>query len=165
MIFNKEKKGISLSCEEVIALYSDTVYKVALSTMKNESDSQDIYQEVFLRYVKNKKAFESEEHLKAWFIRVTLNCCNTMFTQKHKKDGMPLEIDIPVETDEEKGIIYLVNELDENYRIAIHLFYYEQYSIKEIANLLNESEGAIKTRLSRARVILKQRWEEEGYAR
>ena len=165
MIFNKENKGIFLSCEEAIDTYSDTVYKVALSTMKNESDAQDIFQEVFLRYVKNKQSFASKEHLKAWFIRVTLNCCNTMFSQKNKKDGVALEIEIPCEDQKDIGIIYLVNELEEKYRIVIHLFYYEQYSIKEIASLLNESEGAIKTRLTRARSTLKQRWEEEGYAR
>lgn len=162
---NKEKEGIKFTSEEVIETYSDTVYKIALNTMKNTADAQDIYQEVFLRYVKNKKDFASQEHMKAWFIRVTLNCCNTMHTQKYRKETQPLEIDKAMDERYDTGILYLVKELDYHYRIAIHLYYYEEYSIKEIATLLGEKEGTIKTRLSRARVLLKQRWEDEGYAK
>lgn len=164
-IFNKEKEGIKLTSEEAIEAYSETVYKIALNTMKNTADAQDVYQEVFLRFVKNKKTIESKEHMKAWFIRVTLNCCNSMHTQKYRKETQPLVIDKAMEEKEDTGILFLVKELDYHYRIAIHLFYYEEYSIKEIASLLNEKEGTIKTRLSRARLMLKQRWEEEGYAK
>ncbi len=152
-------EGIMLTCEEAIENYSDTVYKVALCTMKNEADAQDVFQEVFLRYVKNKKSFDSHEHLKAWFIRVTLNCCNTMFTSKTRRESVPLEMDFAKEEAPDLGVIYVVNELEEKYRTVIHLFYYEQMSIVEIAHLLNEKEGAIKTRLSRARAMLKEKWE------
>lgn len=164
-LFNKEKIGIKLTSEEAIESYSATVYKIALNTMKNTADAQDVYQEVFLRFVKNKKPFESREHIKAWFIRITLNCCNSMHSQKYRKETQPLEFDRAIEETVDTGIIFLVKELDYHYRIAIHLYYYEEYSIKEIALLLGENEGTIKTRLSRARVMLKQRWEEEGYAK
>lgn len=158
-LFNRNQ-GVRPTCEEVIELYSDMVYKVALSTMKNESDAQDIYQEVFLRYVKYNTSFESLEHVKAWFIRVTLNCCKSVFTSKKRKENIPLEVDIPVENKADSGIRYLVAELEEAYRIVIHLFYYEELSIKEISSILGDSESAVKTRLSRARVMLKEKWEE-----
>lgn len=158
-IFVGNKK--EATCEEVIERYSDTVYKVALCTMKSEADAQDIFQEVFLRYVKSKKQFESIEHGKAWFIRVTLNCCNTMFTSKGKKETRLCDFEAIAEEEHAIGIRYFVNELEETYRTTIHLFYYEQYSIKEISNILKESESTIKTRLFRARAMLKQRWEEE----
>lgn len=165
MLFKGRKNHISLTCEEVINQYSDTVYKVALNMMRNESDAQDIYQEVFLRYVKNEKKFESFEHLKAWLIRVTINCCNTMFSEKNKKASSELIVDVPYFDKQQHEITYYVQQLDEKYRIAVHLFYYEQYSSKEIAHLLNEKEATIKTRLSRARAILKEKWEEQSDVR
>lgn len=164
-IFKHNKNTISLSYQEVIDEYSDTVYKIALNMMKNEADAQDIFQEVFLRYVRNKKQFETREHLKAWFIRVTINCCNTMFTTNAKKGGSELTIEIPFEEKQTHEITYLVKELDEKYRVVIHLYYYEQYAIKEIAKIVDEKEATIKTRLVRARDVLKQKWEERENVR
>lgn len=164
-LFKSTKNDFSPSCEDVIKMYSDTVYKVALSTMKNEADAQDIFQEVFLRYVKYKNGFSSAQHLKAWLIRVTLNCCNTMHTTKKRKDGLELTMDIAQEEEVDTGSMrYLVETMEERYRIVIHLFYYEEYAVKDIAHILKESEGAIKTRLYRARVMLKDKWEDENDA-
>lgn len=161
MFYNKNKNlnTISLSNEEAIDYFSDTVYKVALNTVKKESDAQDIFQEVFMRFVKREERFASMEHAKAWFIRVTINCCHTFFKKNQKHAEVELVVEIPQEDKEEHEVTYLVQELEEKYRVVIHLYYYEQYAIKEIATLLQENENTIKTRLSRAKKMLKEKWE------
>ncbi|MFV0394927.1 MAG: RNA polymerase sigma factor [Coprobacillaceae bacterium] len=153
MFFNKNKdpNKITLTNEDAIDYFSDTVYKVALSMTKKESDAQDIFQEVFLRFVKRDDTFDSIEHAKAWFIRVTINCCNTFFKKNQKQPEAELVVEVPDEDEQQHEITYLVQELEEKYRVVIHLFYYEQYAIKEIADILKENENTIKTRLSRAK--------------
>ena len=65
--------------DEVVQTYADMVYKLALSQTRNPDKAQDVFQEVFLRYIRNPKPFDSEEHRKAWLIRVTVNCCHNAF--------------------------------------------------------------------------------------
>lgn len=161
MFFRKDKypDAISLSNEEAIDHFSDTVYKVALNLVKNEADAQDIFQEVFIRFVKREGTYDSMEHAKAWFIRVTINCCNSFFTKNQRQSTAELLVDISYEDKSQHEITYLVQALDEKYRVVIHLYYYEQYAIKEIAALLEENENTIKTRLARAKKELKIKWE------
>lgn len=158
MIF-KQKATLVLSSEEAIDHFSDTVYRVAFNQMKNEMDAEDVFQEVFLRFIKYNKGFDSLEHAKAWFIRATINCCRTLFAKQKKRSEIEWMVDLPEESTRSYGMTECVGELEEKYRIVIHLFYYEQYKIKEIAQLLQENENTIKTRLTRAKHLLKEKWE------
>jgi len=159
MLFDKKKHTMMLSDDDAVNYFSDTVYRVALNMLKNEPDTHDIFQEVFLRFVKHKKKFESLEHAKAWFIRVTINCSKDFLRKQKHHTAIDEAPEIATVDHVDHGMTHYVNELEEKYRIVIHLFYYEQYKINEIAEILKENENTIKTRLSRAKKILQSKWE------
>ena len=143
--------------DEVIDKYSDMVYKIAFSQTKNKEDSDDIFQKVFLQVVKNTKPFQSEEHLKAWLIRTTLNFCKKLWASAWNRHTVELNIDIPFEMEEQSDLYTFVLKLPDKYRIVIHLFYYEDMSITQISNALNIKENTIKSHLRRGRDLLKEK--------
>ena len=143
------------SKEEIIKFFFDTVYKLALSHTKNKADAEDITQEVFLRYVKYTKPFDSMEHIKAWLIRVTVNRCHSHFTSNYRKKTVELSEEIPFDTPEKGEVYYAVSELSAKYRVVIHLFYYEDMSIYEISRCLGRNESTVKSQLKRGREMLK----------
>lgn len=150
---------LSFSTEEqvdyVLTKYSNMVYRLALSRTKNIADAEDILQEVFLRLVKKRPSFESEEHRKAWLIRVTLNCSNKLLTSAWFRRTVPLEEELKFETKEKHDVYYAVMELPLKYRTVIHLYHYEDMSISQISDVLNIKESTIKSQLLRARQLLK----------
>ncbi len=136
--------------------YSGMVYRVAFSYMKAPADSEDIMQEAFLRLYTTGKRFESEEHLKAWLIRVTINLAKNELKAFRRKDKALASAD-----PEEPPAFYpeldeAMKSLNEDYRIAVYLYYYEGYGVRELASLLGISEANAKTRLKRARNKLKE---------
>lgn len=137
--------------------YSKTVVKTAFSYLKNTADAEDIMQEVFLSLMQKQSEFKSEEHLKAWLIRVTINKCKNHLKSSWFKSNNPIPEDIPYLTQEQNELLTAVLSLNIKYRIPIHLFYYEGYSIKEIAEILDERVATIGTRLARGRKILKNK--------
>lgn len=145
--------------EKMIEKYSDMIYRLALTRTKSKENSEDVYQEVFLRLSKKMPDFENEEHEKAWLIRVTINCSKNLLNSKFLKYKEELKEDITFETKERHDIYYAVQELPLKYRTIIHLYYYENYKINEISKILNIKENTIKSNLSRAREKLKQKVE------
>lgn len=150
-----------ISINEIIYKYSDMVYRLAISRTRNKADAEDVFQEVFFRLAKKMPEFESEEHTKAWLIRVTINCSNNIFNSSWFKNTVNLEDEIKFEEKEEHDIYYAVMNLPLKYRTIIYLFYYEEYKVKEISKLLKINESTVKTRLSRAREKLKNKIGEE----
>lgn len=142
--------------ENVVKAYSNMVYRLAFSQTRNKSDADDIYQEVFLRYIRKNAHFETEEHRKAWLIRVTINCCKKMWTSSWIKKIVPLDETIVFEMKEETNLYYELQKLPMKYRAVIHLFYYEDLSIEEISKALNQKPSTIRTQLTRARYKLKK---------
>ena len=136
--------------------YFDTVYRLALSQTQDTQRAEDVLQEVFLRYIKTDKIFESDEHIKAWLIRVTINCSKSIFLSSWHKKTVPLTEDIPFEMPEEEEVYTVVAKLPRKYRTVIHLFYYEDLSIKEIASYLKIKETTVKSQLHRAREMLRE---------
>lgn len=158
-----EASGLTKDADinQTLSDYSDLVYKLALSRTKNPADAEDIFQEVFLKYMTSGGPFESEEHKKAWLIRVTLNCSKKLFSSAWFRHHASLTEDTlhlssEFELRDEEGVYEAVQKLPENYRVVIHLFYYEDMSIKEISSTLRKKEGTIKSMLNRARAILRQ---------
>lgn len=140
-------------------LYIDTVYRIALNACKNKYDADDIVQETFIKLLKYKKNFESDEHARNWLIRVAINECNNMWNSSwHKKVTLTDEQkNEPVFSTNEKSELYeLVMEMAPKYRQVVYLYYYEEFSVKEVANILRISETAVQTRLQRARRKLKE---------
>ena len=148
--------------DEVVRYYSPMVWRIALTKTKSTHDAEDIFQDVFVKLVMNQKPFQSEEHRKAWLIRVTINCCNSHFVAPWRKNvdalddvtmaQLPDEDTLPSATENDTPDVYAeVLKLPENMREVILLFYYEDLSIRQIAEILQTSEVNVKKRLSRAR--------------
>ncbi len=151
--------------DEVIEKYADMVYRLAFSRVKNKNDADDIFQEVFLRYIKNEREFETEEHRKAWLIRVTINCSNSFFSSAWIQKVVPIaetEPD-PYEGPEELGLHEVLMELPVKYRTVLHLFYYEDLPINEIGRILKRKPATVKTQLMRARQMLKEKLKGDLY--
>lgn len=161
-------KGLKLTTEEIIDSYADMVYRIAVNEMGSKFDAEDVFQDVFLRLVKYRDRIESEEHLKAWLIRVTINCARKRHTSAWNKRMVSMTEEIQDMTQDEGAVaeyekaegdgspVYeAVAKLPEKYRIVIYLFYYEELSIVQIGEILGEKESTIKSRLHRAREILK----------
>ncbi len=141
--------------EKAFETYADMVFRLALSRTKNSTYADDVLGEVFLRLAKNMKKMKSEEHIKAWLVRVTINCSNT-YLKKISKETELLETKIPTfDEAAQKEVYSAVLSLSEKYQTVVHLFYYEGFSIKEISLMLKQSESATKMQLKRAKEKLK----------
>lgn len=144
------------SSDEIIKKYFNMVYRLALVQAKNISFAEDITQEVFLKYIQTKKMFESDEHIKAWLIRVTINCAKSMFRSSWFRTSVPLEETISFDVPEKSEVYFAVQELPAKYRAVIHLFYYEDMSVKEIAHCTDAKEATVKSQLHRGRELLRE---------
>jgi RNA polymerase sigma-70 factor (ECF subfamily) len=142
--------------ERVIAENAETVYKLAYAKCGNRADADDVFQQVFLRYITKKPVFASAEHEKAWFIRVTVNCSKSLWSSAFRRKTQPLEGDIAVEAPEDSGLVEYLAVLPEKYRVLIHLFYYEGLPTAEIARLLKRRESTVRMQLTRARRLLRE---------
>lgn len=151
------------SAERVIAYYSDMVYHLAFARTGTKYDADDIFQEVFLRYVKKNPVFESEEHRKAWLIRVTVNCSKKFWNSPWKKKTQGLTEDIVSNAPQSMELYYELQKLPPKYREVIHLFYYENMPLEEISRVLNRKNSTVRTQLTRARAMLKTFMKEEDY--
>lgn len=148
--------------DQVIEKYSDMIYRLAVSNVKTKCNADDIYQDVFLRYIRHIKkgsVFDSEEHRKAWFIRVTLNCCKSFNTSSWLKKTVPIDENFngTYENDNDIKIDFhnALMKIPQKYRAVIHLFYFEQMSVEQISNILDTKSSTVRTQLTRARVMLK----------
>lgn len=145
------------SCEEIIKRHFDMVYKLALSQTRSVTYAEDVTQEVFLRLIRRKPSFENNEHIKAWLIRVTLNCSKSVFMSSWFKKTVPLNEEISFDTPEKSDVYFAVQDLPSKYRTAIHLFYYEDMSIDEISRALGVKQSTVKSHLHRGRELLRER--------
>ena len=110
-----------------------------------------------MRFLKSDKDFESDEHIKAWLIRVTINCSHNVFSNSWAQKTTPLTEDIVFDTEEKGDVYYAVLELPQKYRAVIHLFYYEDMSIAEISHILEINQSTVRSQLHRGRAILKEK--------
>lgn len=150
--------------ESYIRLFHKSVYRLALSYVKNEADAEDICQEAFCKLLDYRGEFAAEENCKAWLFRVTINLSKNLLKSK-RFAHMELDETIPAKhdfSDEETALWETVSKLPPKYRAVIHLYYYEGYSVKEIADMTGDSASTVTTRLARAREKLKKLLLREG---
>lgn len=163
-----------------IDAYGSILFKLCYLRLQNEQDAEDVVQEVFYQYLKRSKPFESPEHEKAWFIKVTLNACRKVwrgfgrhprksleelpgqsFGEAESEEAVPGSA-VPdpeeeaVRREERRRVLAAVMALPERYRDVIHLFYYEELSVKEIARLTGRGESTVTSQLTRGRSLLKK---------
>jgi RNA polymerase sigma-70 factor, ECF subfamily len=149
--------------DDVIAVYSAMVYRLAFAKVRNKHDADDVFQDVFVSYILANKTYENEEHRKAWLIKVTINCGNKYLASTWLKRIVPLNdslsytFDMQDETDLHRSLL----QLPQRYRTVIHLFYYEELSIEQISDILNAKPSAVRTWLTRARKKLRHHMETE----
>jgi len=154
--------------QELVEMYKDNIYAAAFNICKSAADAEDVVQETFLQYYMTKKEFDDEKHIRYWILRVAINKAKNIQSSFRRKNEMSLEDYVETltfETPESRELFEEVMKLPEKYRVVIHLFYYEDYSVKEIAKILRTTESSVKVRLSRGRVklkdALKEGWEDE----
>lgn len=145
--------------------YKDRLFTIAFHYCRSRADAEDILQTVLLKYYRSEKTFETEEYLRNWLIRVTINEAKRLLLSPWRRHTAPLEelegfaaeaLQLP----EESALFLAVLALPQKYRIVVHLYYYEEYSVKEIAGLLALKETTVQTRLMRARAKLKEKLKE-----
>jgi RNA polymerase sigma-70 factor (ECF subfamily) len=147
--------GTNEYIQHVLDKYSTMLIKLAFTYVKNIADAEDMIQDVFVSLMKRGNGFENEEHEKAWLLRVTINKCKNHLKSSWTRLSVPLEEDISYLPKEQSEVLVLVLGLPQKYRTVIHLFYYENYSINEIAKILAKRPATIGTWLSRGRNLLK----------
>ena len=140
----------------VVEKYSDMVYRAAYHAVCDRSYAEDITQEVFLKLCRSIPDFESEEHEKAWLLRVTLNLCKTYNRKVYSHPGVELSENLSYDEKFPDGsVLDAVMSLPENYRTVIYMFYYEGYKINEICNILDKNQNTVASLLMRGRQKLK----------
>ena len=164
---------------DYVRLYADSMLRIAVNYCKTMQDAEDIVQEAFIKLFETETVFQNEEHARRWLIRVTINACKNHLSSAWRRRMQPMgfqELELVLGQaesdsgwmpgDEEARQLYqTVSSLPGKYRSVVHLYYYESYSVKEIAQILQQKETTIQTRLMRARKLLKQRlkgaWQDE----
>lgn len=141
--------------ENAIRRHINMVYRLALAQTRNVTAAEDVTQEVFLRFIQKYDSFETDEHIKAWLIRVTYNCSKSIFLSAWNRKTVPLTDEIAFDTPEKSEVYFAVQSLPSKYRAAIHLFYYEDMSVKEIADAMGLKQSTVKSRLFRGRELLR----------
>jgi RNA polymerase sigma-70 factor (ECF subfamily) len=164
-----------ITCKDVIEKYKDTVLGIALSYTRNYADADDVSQDVFLSYFDNhtKITFNSEEHRKAWLIRVTVNRCKKSVMSFWKKKTVPLiegeygdrctAGDFRFAFEEENAIFNAMGSLPEKYRTALHLHYFEDLTVAQISEILKIKQNTILSHLKRGRELMKVKLQQDYF--
>lgn len=151
-----------------IERYADTIRRICMIHLKNYADTEDIFQTVFLKYVLSCVSFESEEHEKAWFIKVTMNACRDLLKSFFRSHTVSLEevMEQPVELKpDHREVLEVVLALPEKYKNVVYLHYFEGYTAPQISHILNKNVNTIYTLLTRSKAMLREKLGGDAYER
>ena len=142
--------------------YIDTVFRLALNYMGSSADADDVTQNVFLKLLKEPKPFQSDEHIRYWLIRVTINECRSMLRSpwRSAENFEDHAAKLSFVTPEHSELFYAVMDLPKKYRVPIYLYYYEEYSTEEIWAILKIPQSTVCTHLKRGREMLRKNLQE-----
>ena len=146
---------------DAVECYGTAVYRLAYAMTRSRHNADDIFQEVFLRDHRAAPAFASEEHRRAWLLRVTANCAKSLLASPWRRRMIPLEDVYAYSDPTESAVDMALARLPGKYRSVIHLFYYEGYRTEEIARILGRSPSTVRAQLTRARERLRDLLKEE----
>ena len=147
-----------MEVNHAIEEYADMIRRVCFYHLKNRADCEDIFQEVFLKYMLYDGQFCDKGHERAWLFRVAINACKDYLKSFFRRNAVSLELINEMQAqipEEHKEVLEAVLSLPPKYKDAIYLHYYEGYSESEIGNILNKKENTVYSLLSRGRKILK----------
>ncbi len=150
-----------------IERYADTVRRLCAVYLKNHSDTEDVFQEVFFKYFKSSVFFENDEHEKAWIIRVTINACKDTLKSFFRSRTVSIDeiaeaYDLRTDAPEENiDVLKAVLSLPEKYRNVVYLHYYEGYTAPQIGKILHKNVNTVYTLLTRSKELLREKLEGE----
>ncbi len=152
--------------ERLYRQYADMIYRIAFVRTLNQPDAEDVLQEVFCRYIRSAPQFEDEGHSRAWFIRTAVNCSTTLLTSAWKRRAVlgeeaGAEENLTAHMERDTEVYHAVMQLPRSQRTVVHLYYYEDCSVGEIARLTGSTQSAVKSRLFRAREELRRLLKED----
>ena len=152
-----ETVSISQQAAQILDTYGDTILRYAYSYLHNRSDTEEVLQDTLIQFLKTRPVFESDEHEKAWLLRVAGNLCKNRLKYNRLRQTDELREELIAEQREDLSFIWdAVQALPVQYREVIHLFYREGYSTREISQILGRKEATIRSDLSRGRGKLKE---------
>lgn len=153
---NTDLSASNVSFEDIVETFADMVTRICMVQLKNTFDTQDCFQNVFLKLFCNDIKYKSLMEIKKWLIVVTMNECKDwkrkLFVRKYESLDT---LEIPYVDAEHVEIMQQIKSLPSKYSILLYLYYYEGYCVNEISELLHKNESAVKTGLFRARKMLK----------
>ena len=147
--------------EDVIRRYADMIYRIAYQNTSSFEDAEDILQEVSIALVTKDAPLDDEVYLKRWLIRVTINKCRDLYRHQKTIETVPLQEQEQLLAREHSSVMEEIQQLPEMYRTIIYLYYYENYTLKEIAATLRKSINTVSSGLQRARKKLRNILTEE----
>ena len=152
------RRANEVEAERLVGAYADLILRLSYTYLKSTHDAEDICQTVLLKLMGAPARFEGPEHERAWVIRTTANACKDVLRSGHRRRTVGLEAapDAAAPEEPESEVVDAVMALPEKYREAVYLYYYEGYSVREVAALLGRSEAAVSAHLSRGRKSLRQ---------
>ena len=149
---------IPLELGALYEAYADMIYRLALVRTRNRADAEDVLQDVFFRCLRRQPHFRDREHQKAWLITAAINSSKSLLGRADRRHGVgpeALEF-LSTEDDTDNSVYNAVMQLPEKYRTAVHLFYYEGYSVEEIGKMTDTNPSTVKSHLHRAREALRR---------
>lgn len=155
----EEMQSGPMSAEQVMALYSRTVYAIALAKTHVKEDAEDIFQEVFLSYVRKRPEFRDERQGRVWFSKATVYACKMFWRGRKRHETLPIDDaeGVVFRDEEDREVLLELRNLPQKYREVLELFYFGGLSTEEIAKVVGSTPNAVRIRLSRARTALEQR--------
>lgn len=154
-----EPHAAPFTMDEVVAVYSRTVYAIALAKTATREDAEDVFQDVFLSYVRKRPVFEDERQGRVWFSRAAVYCCKMLWRTKKRHETLPMEAAEGIEfsSSGDKELLLEMRNLPKKHREVLELIYFGGLSTGEAAKVLGCSPNAVRIRLSRARTALEKR--------
>lgn len=156
-----DENNRSVLIEKAVRTNADMIYRIAYQQTGSFDDTEDILQEVSVALVTKNAPLEDEEYLRRWLIRVTVNKCRDLYRHKKRTHTESLEENINIPAKEKDEILDELFLLPEKYRTVLYLYYYEEFTLKEIAQTLNKSINTVSSELQRARKKLRKILTEE----
>ena len=142
--------------EELVERHENTLFRAALAILGDYHEAEDAVQDAFLRYLEKRPDFRDGEHEKAWLLTVCANGCKSRLRAGKRHPVTELLDTYPAPDGDSREVAEAVLALPANQRSAVHLFYYEGYSTEEIARILGQRPGTVRSHLSRARETLRR---------
>lgn len=152
----RSRTEVNARAEQLLDRYGNSLLRYAYSYLHNMEDAEEVLQDTLIQFLKTAPVFLSREHEKAWLLRVAANLSKNRLSYNKLRQTDELNEELTAEGREDLSFVWdAVRQLPESCREAVHLFYYEGLSTKQIASVLQRKEATVRSDLHRGREQLK----------